>query len=89
MNVVHLWDGGRPVFGRYLRTVETETAKPSLASSSRMQGLPHVGLARHIWRINSMSLRSTDGRPPGRRDFQRQNIRNPVWCHLTTVCGRR
>src|ERR1700690_2036183 len=43
--VVQFCDDGRGRFGRYLRMVESETRIPSLANSSRIRGLPQVGLA--------------------------------------------
>ena len=66
---------------------ESETCRPSFANSSRMRGLPQVGLSCHIRRISWMSSGSREGRPSRRRDFQRQYLRNPARCQPITVCG--
>jgi hypothetical protein len=50
-------------FGRYLRTVAADTWIPSFAISARIRGLPQVGLACHIRRINSIKSRSIIARP--------------------------
>ena len=49
--VHQFWEGLFLDFGRYFRIVAVEACRPSLASSSRMRGLPQVGLAAHIRRI--------------------------------------
>src|ERR1035437_10334092 len=82
-----LCEGGSLDLGRYLRIVAVEAASPNFASSSRMRGLPQVGLAAHIWRISSTSAASFRGRPPRGRDFHRQNILNPARCQPMTVSG--
>jgi hypothetical protein len=41
-----------------------------------------------IRRINARSCVSICGRPPRRRDFQRQQQRKPALCQRTSVWGR-
>jgi len=50
--VHQLWEGRRLDLGRYLRIVAVEACKPSLANSSRIRGLPQVGLTDHIRRMS-------------------------------------
>ena len=85
--VRQLCEGGRPDLGRYFRIVAVEASRPSFASSSRIRGLPQVGLTAHIRRISSISALSFPGRPPRGRDFHRQNILNPARCQPMTVSG--
>src|SRR5258705_10375671 len=58
-----------------------------LSNSPWIRGAPHSGLAMLISRISLRISGSTVGRPPLRRDFQRQYDLNPARCHLTTVSG--
>src|SRR5260370_42183467 len=81
------WDGLRLDLGRYFRIVAVEACSPSLASSSRMRGLPQVGLTAHIRRMSRISSGFFAGRPLRDRDFHRQNIRNPARCQPMTVSG--
>jgi hypothetical protein len=72
---------------KYLRTVRGEISIPSLSfNSSAIRSSPQVGFSRSIARINSQMFRGNSGRPRF-RDFQRQNIRNAVRCHLINVSG--
>jgi hypothetical protein len=80
-------EGLRLDLGLYFRIVAVEASNPSFASSSRMRGLPQVGLTVHIRRISSISAASFRGRPPRCRDFHRQNILNPARCQPMTVSG--
>jgi hypothetical protein len=68
----------RRALGRYLRIVAVEACSPSLANSSRIRGLPHVGLTAHMRRMSRINFRSFPGRPRRRREFHRQNILNPA-----------
>ena len=71
-NERHVWEGGLSRRGLYLKTVESLTSMPILASSARMRGLPQVGFELHMSRISSRTSRSILGRPPLDRLFQRQ-----------------
>ena len=57
----------------YLATLDCATSNPSLSSSPRA----HCAFSRLIRRINTRSSASICGRPPTRRDFQRQYWRPP------------
>ena len=87
--VRQLCDGRRLDLGRYFRIVAVEACRPSLASSSRIRGLPQVGLTLHIRRMSWINSRSFWGRPRRRLDFHRQNILNPARCQPMTVSGRK
>src|SRR6266404_2251427 len=87
--VRQLCDGRRPDLGRYFRIVAVEACRPSLASSSRIRGLPQVGLTLHIRRMSWINSRSFAGRPGRRLDFHRQNILSPARCQPMTVSGRK
>ena len=87
--VFHLY-GGLPLdLGRYFRRVAVEAISPTLASSSRMRGLPQVGLALHIPRMSWISSWSFPGRPNRCLDFHRQKILNPARCQPMRVSGWR
>jgi hypothetical protein len=79
----------KKLLGRYFRIVVVEACSPSLASSSRMRGLSHVGLTAHMRRMNRINSRCFPGRPRLRRDFHRQNILKPARCQPMTVSGRK
>src|SRR5260370_38340041 len=64
--VRQLCDGRRRDLGRYFRIVAVEACRPSLASSSRIRGLPQVGLTLHIRRMSWINSRSFAGRPSRR-----------------------
>src|SRR6266404_1824914 len=49
--------------------VAVEACKPKLASSSRMRGLPQLGLTLHIRRMSAINSESFAGRPRRRLDF--------------------
>jgi hypothetical protein len=85
--VLQPWDGGRLCRAMYLATEVWPTSVPSLRSSPWMRGAPQKGFAKLISRISCRNSRATLGRP-GRRDFQRQKLRNPARCHRTIVSGR-
>src|SRR5882724_2352793 len=87
--VSQLCDGWPLDLGRYFLMVAVEACKPSLASSSRMRGLPQVGLTLHIRRMSWINFESFAGRPRRRLDFHRQNILNPALCQPMTVSGRK
>src|SRR5882762_7843454 len=72
----------------YLATLDWATSKPSLSSSPWMRGAPHSGLSALIRRISARRSASICGRPPRKRDFQRQYRRKPARCHRTRVSGR-
>ena len=73
---------------RYLPTVREETRMPSFSFNSlAMCRSPQVGFSLAIWRINAWMSFGSRGLPTG-RDFQRQNRRNPLRCHRTSVSGR-
>ena len=82
-------DGWRRPLGRYFRMVAVEACSHSLASSSRMRGLPQVGLTAHIRRMSRINSGSFPGRPRRPRDFHRQNILNPAHSQPMTVSGRK
>jgi hypothetical protein len=73
--------------GRYFRMVAVKTSRPSLASSSRMRGLPQVGLTAHMRRMSWTNSESVPGRPNRRLDLRRQKILNPDRCQLMRVSG--
>src|ERR1700751_3417414 len=56
----------------YLATLDCATSNPSLSSSPWMRCAPQSGFSILIRRISARSSVSTGGRPPRRRDFQRQ-----------------
>src|SRR2546421_188827 len=60
---------------------------PSLSNSPWIRGAPHSGLAMLISRISLRISVGKVGRPPRRRDLQRQYDRNPARCHFITVSG--
>ena len=64
------------------------SSMPSLASSFRTRGLPHVGLARDILRIKLRMAWSSSGRPglPARL-FRVQKRLSPARCQPITVAG--
>src|SRR3977135_3538718 len=71
----------------YLATLVCPIAVSSLSSSPWIRGATHSGLAMLISWINLRFPSGTVGRPPRRRDFQRQYKRKPARCHLITVPG--
>src|SRR5258707_12171720 len=60
---------------------------PSLSNSPWIRGAPHSGLAMLISRISLRISVGKVGRPPRRRDLQRQYDLNPARCHFITVSG--
>src|SRR5258706_7930880 len=80
-------DGGSRLLTIYLATLVCPTSMPSLSNSPWIRGAPHSGLAMLISRISLRISGSTVGRPPLRRDFQRQYDLNPARCHFMTVYG--
>src|SRR5450756_2067233 len=60
---------------------------PSLSNSPWIRGAPHNGLAMLISRISLRISVGKVGRPPRRRDLQRQYDLNPARCHFITVSG--
>src|SRR5258706_10625141 len=52
-----------------------------------MRGAPQSKFSALICRISARSSISIRGRPPRRRDFQRQQRRKPARCQLTSVSG--
>src|SRR5208282_5937718 len=72
---------------RYLATVDSATSIPSISSSLCIRGAPHSGFSLFICRMRSRISRSILGRPPRRRDFQRQYARKPRRCQPITVSG--
>src|SRR6185369_17981897 len=85
--VGQLWEGLPLDLGRYFRMVAVDAFSPSFANSSRIRGLPQVGLSAHILRMSRINSASFPGRPGRRRDFQRQNILNPARCQPIRVSG--
>jgi hypothetical protein len=61
----------------YFETVDRATVKPSFSSSPWMRGAPQSRFSSHMRRMRSRSSRSTLGRPPELRDFQRHQARKP------------
>src|SRR3979411_1287664 len=86
-NVSQPCDGGSRLLTIYLATLVSPTPIPSLSNSPWIRGAPHSGLAMLISRISFRISGATVGRPPRRRDFQRQYDLNPARCHLMTVSG--
>jgi hypothetical protein len=72
----------------YLATLDCATSNPSLSSSPWMRGASQSGFSMLIRRISARSSVSTRGRPPRRRDSQRQQRRKPALCQRTSVSGR-
>ncbi len=70
--VRHPWLGGARRLTMYLATLDCATSIPSLSSSPWMRGAPQSGFSTLIRRISTRSSVSICGRPPRRRDFQRQ-----------------
>src|SRR5712672_4130979 len=60
---------------------------PNLSNSPWIRGAPHGGLAMLISRISLRISVGKVGRPPRRRDLQRQYDLNPARCHFITVSG--
>jgi hypothetical protein len=71
----------------YFRTVRGATRMPSFrVSSLAIRSSPQVAFSRAISQTSSLRFFGSDGRPRF-RDFQRQNTRNAVRCHLTNISG--
>jgi hypothetical protein len=62
-NVFHIGVGGFPSGIRYCSTVDLATSMPRLRSAPPLRGDPHVGFARHIFRISSRTSLAMAGRP--------------------------
>ena len=58
-----------------------------ISNSPWIRGAPHSGLAMLISRISLRISVGKVGRPPRRRDLQRQYDLNPARCHFITVFG--
>src|SRR5262245_27620404 len=72
---------------RYLATVRSQTAKPSLSISPWILGAPQPTFSSAIRRMRERISSLTLGRPPRGLDRQRQYRRNPARCQPTTVSG--
>src|ERR1700738_3462509 len=70
--VRHPWLGDALRLTMYFTTLDCAISNPSLSSSPWMRGAPQSGFSTLIRRINARSSVSIRGRPPCRRDFQRQ-----------------
>jgi hypothetical protein len=66
------WLGDALRLTMYFTTLDCAISNPSLSSSPWMRGAPQSGFSTLIRRINARSSVSIRGRPPCRRDFQRQ-----------------
>jgi hypothetical protein len=66
------WDGGWRRRTMYRPTADSATSMPSINNSPWIRGAPHNGFARLIRRTSFRISVSIRGRPPTRRDFQRQ-----------------
>lgn len=86
-NVRHVCKGGLRCRTTYFATVDLESSNPSFKSSPWIRGAPHLGFARLILRISSMTSPETEGRPRAWRLFQLQYSRNPFQRQPMTVSG--
>jgi hypothetical protein len=79
--------GRRGRDGMYRRTVRGDSRMPSFSRSSlAMRSSPHVRFAAAIVAISRCTSGEIAGRP-GKRDYQRQNNRNPCRCQRISVSG--
>jgi len=70
--VRHPWLGGPRRLTMYLATLDCATSTPSLSSSPWIRGAPQSWFSVLICRISARNSALIGGRPPRRRDFQRQ-----------------
>src|SRR5260221_6572497 len=80
-------DSGSRLLTIYLATLVCPISMPSLSNSPWIRGAPHSGLAMLISRISLRISGGTVGRPPRRRDFQRQYALKPARCQRMIVSG--
>jgi len=71
----------------YLATLVWPISMSSLSNSPWIPWRSHSGLAMLISRISLRISVGKVGRPPRRRDLQRQYDLNPARCHFITVSG--
>jgi hypothetical protein len=87
-NARHVGECGWRRAGMSFSTVDFATVMPSLRSSTRIRGDPHVGFASHIRRIRSRTSSSTRVRPGLFLPLSlAQCSRKHLRCHWTTVLG--